>query len=171
IALLLVLEATRRVVGKPLVISAIIFMLYAWLGDKYLPGFLDARAILPDASNHFGFSWNEIADFMYLSNEGIFGTLITVSAQYVFIFLLFGAFLEVTGAGRMFIDLAMSLVGSFKGGPAKAAVVSSGMMGSISGSSVANAVTTGTFTIPLMKRTGFKPHIAGGVEVAASSSG
>src|SRR5699024_10754557 len=153
IALLLVLEATRRVVGKPLVILATVFMLYAWLGDMYLPDFLGARAILPDALNHFGFTWSEIAEFMYLSNEGIFGTPITVSAQYVFIFILFGAFLEVTGAGKMFIDLAMSLVGSFKGGPAKAAVVSSGMMGSISGSSVANAVTTGTFTIPLMKKT------------------
>ncbi|MUV37191.1 Ribose-phosphate diphosphokinase [Lentibacillus sp. JNUCC-1] len=171
IAVLLVLEATRRVVGKPLVILAFIFMLYAWLGDKFLPEFLGSRAILPDAINHFGFSWSEIAEFMYLSNEGIFGTPITVSAQYVFIFILFGAFLEVTGAGRMFIDLALSLVGSFKGGPAKAAVVSSGMMGSISGSSVANAVTTGTFTIPLMKKIGFRPHVAGGVEVAASSSG
>ncbi|WP_234031457.1 TRAP transporter permease [Lentibacillus cibarius] len=171
VALLLVLEATRRVVGKPLVILATVFMLYAWLGDMYLPDFLGARAILPDAINHFGFTWNEIAEFMYLSNEGIFGTPITVSAQYVFIFILFGAFLEVTGAGKMFIDLAMSLVGSFKGGPAKAAVVSSGLMGSISGSSVANAVTTGTFTIPLMKKTGFRPKVAGGVEVAASSSG
>ncbi|WP_373894112.1 TRAP transporter permease [Virgibacillus sp. CBA3643] len=171
IALILVLEATRRVVGKPLVILAVLFMLYAWLGDMYLPGALGGNAILPDVLNHFGFAWNEIAEFMFLSNEGIFGTPITVSAQYVFIFILFGAFLEVTGAGRMFIDLAMSLVGSFKGGPAKAAVVSSGMMGSISGSSVANAVTTGTFTIPLMKKTGFRPKVAGGVEVAASSSG
>ncbi|WLV24321.1 TRAP transporter permease [Aciduricibacillus chroicocephali] len=171
VCLLLVMEATRRVVGKPLVILAFLFMLYAYLGDKYLPGFLGGRAVLPDTINHFGFSWREIAEFMYLSNEGIFGTPITVSAQYVFIFILFGAFLEVTGAGRMFIDLAMSIVGSMKGGPAKAAVVSSGMMGSISGSSVANAVTTGTFTIPLMKRTGFRPHVAGGVEVAASSSG
>ncbi|SFA96669.1 TRAP transporter, 4TM/12TM fusion protein [Lentibacillus halodurans] len=171
IALLLVLEATRRVVGKPLVILATVFMLYAWLGDMYLPEFLGSKAILPDVLNHFGFTWKEIAEFMYLSNEGIFGTPITVSAQYVFIFILFGAFLEVTGAGKMFIDLAMSLVGSFKGGPAKAAVVSSGMMGSISGSSVANAVTTGTFTIPLMKKTGFRPKVAGGIEVAASSSG
>lgn len=171
ITLILVLEATRRVVGKPLVIIAAVFMLYAWLGDMYLPNFMGSYAILPDAINHFGFSWSEIAEFMYLSNEGIFGTPITVSAQYVFIFILFGAFLEVTGAGKMFIDLAMSLVGSFKGGPAKGAVVASGMMGSISGSSVANAVTTGTFTIPLMKKTGFKPHVAGGVEVAASSSG
>ncbi|SFD65841.1 TRAP transporter, 4TM/12TM fusion protein [Lentibacillus persicus] len=171
IALLLVLEATRRVVGKPLVILATVFMLYAWLGDTYLPDFLGARAILPDTLNHFGFTWSEIAEFMYLSNEGIFGTPLTVSAQYVFIFILFGAFLEVTGAGKMFIDLAMSLVGSFKGGPAKASVISSGMMGSISGSSVANAVTTGTFTIPLMKKTGFKPKVAGGIEVAASSSG
>ncbi|WP_163969409.1 TRAP transporter permease [Oceanobacillus halotolerans] len=170
-AVLLVLEATRRVVGKPLVILAFAFMAYAWLGDQYLPDFLGARAILPDTINHFGFTINEIAEFMYLSNEGIFGTPITVSAQYVFIFILFGAFLEVTGAGRMFIDLAVSVVGSFKGGPAKAAVVSSGLMGSISGSSVANAVTTGTFTIPLMKKTGFRPKVAGGVEVAASSSG
>ncbi|MBP1970960.1 TRAP transporter 4TM/12TM fusion protein [Virgibacillus natechei] len=171
IAILLVLEATRRVVGKPLVIIAAVFMLYAWLGDTYLPSTLGGNAILPDVLNHFGFSWNEIAEFMFLSNEGIFGTPITVSAQYVFIFILFGAFLEITGAGRMFIDLAVSLVGSFKGGPAKAAVISSGMMGSISGSSVANAVTTGTFTIPLMKKTGFRPKVAGGVEVAASSSG
>ncbi|MFD1037004.1 TRAP transporter permease [Virgibacillus byunsanensis] len=171
IALLLVLEGTRRVVGKPLVILAVIFMSYALLGDLYLPEFMGSYAILPDIINHLGFTWNELAEFMYLSNEGIFGTPITVSAQYVFIFILFGAFLEVTGAGRMFIDLAVSAVGSFKGGPAKAAVVSSGLMGSISGSSVANAVTTGTFTIPLMKKTGFRPHVAGGVEVAASSSG
>lgn len=170
-AVLLTLEATRRVIGKPLVILAFIFMLYAWLGDKHLPDFLGARAILPDTINHFGFTWTEIFEFMYLSNEGLFGTPISVSATYVFIFVLFGAFLEVTGAGRMFIDFAMSLVGSFKGGPAKAAVVSSAMMGSISGSSVANAVTTGTFTIPLMKKTGFRPHVAGGVEVASSSSG
>ncbi|GAB4074897.1 TRAP transporter permease [Barrientosiimonas marina] len=171
IALLLVLEATRRVVGKPLVILATVFMLYAWLGDTYLPDFLGARAVLPDALNHFGFSLREIAEFMFLSNEGIFGTPLTVSAQYVFIFILFGAFLEVTGAGKMFIDLAMSAVGSLKGGPAKASVISSGLMGSISGSSVANAVTTGTFTIPLMKQTGFRPKVAGGIEVAASSSG
>ncbi|PTM58625.1 TRAP transporter permease [Desmospora activa] len=171
VTVLLVLEATRRVVGKPLVILAFLFMLYAWLGDKTVPSFLGGNYILPDTINHFGFSWTGIFEFMYLSNEGIFGTPITVSASYVFIFVLFGAFLEVTGAGRMFIDLAMSLVGSFKGGPAKAAVVSSGLMGSISGSSVANAVTTGTFTIPLMKKTGFRPHVAGGIEVAASSSG
>lgn len=169
--LILVMEATRRVIGKPLVILAFLFMAYAWLGDKFLPSFLGSRSVLPDSINHFGFSWKEIAEFMYLSNEGIFGTPLTVSAQYVFIFILFGAFLEVTGAGKMFIDLALSLVGRFKGGPAKAAVVASGMMGSISGSSVANAVTTGTFTIPLMKKTGFKPHVAGGIEVAASSSG
>jgi TRAP transporter 4TM/12TM fusion protein len=171
VTVLLVLEATRRVVGKPLVILAFLFMLYAWLGDKTLPAFLGGNYVLPDAINHFGFSWTGIFEFMYLSNEGLFGTPLTVSAQYVFIFVLFGAFLEVTGAGRMFIDFAMSLVGSFRGGPAKAAVISSGLMGSISGSSVANAVTTGTFTIPLMKKTGFRPHVAGGVEVAASSSG
>src|SRR5699024_12883701 len=107
IALLLVLEATRRVVGKPLVILAIIFMLYAWLGDKYLPDFLGARAILPDAINHFAFSWNEIAEFMYLCNEGICGTPITVSAQDGFIIILFGAFLEVRDDGLLLMDIVM----------------------------------------------------------------
>lgn len=100
IALLLVLEATRRVVGKPLVILATTFMLYAWLGDMYLPDFLGARAILPDVINHFGFTWSEIAEFMYLSNEGIFGTPITVSAQYVFILSCSGHFWKLPVLGK-----------------------------------------------------------------------
>ena len=158
--IILVLEATRRVVGKPLVIIALIFIAYFFLGE-YMPG-------------QFFHNRGDFERFIYeisYRNNGIFGTPIYASAQFVFIFILFGAILESTGAGRMFIDLAIRAFGRFKGGPAKASVLASGMMGSISGSSTANAVTTGTFTIPLMKKVGFKPHVAGGVEVAASSSG
>ncbi|MFD2637847.1 TRAP transporter permease [Piscibacillus salipiscarius] len=158
--ILLVLEATRRVVGYPLVIIALIFVAYFFLGE-YMPG-------------QFYHSRGDFERFIYeitYRNNGIFGTPIYASAQFVFIFILFGALLESTGAGKMFIDLALRAFGRFKGGPAKASVMASGMMGSISGSSTANAVTTGTFTIPLMKKVGFKPHVAGGVEVAASSSG
>lgn len=158
--IVLVIEATRRVVGLPLVIISSIAIAYFFLGE-YLPGDL----------------FHNRADFTRFVNEmtwrstGIFGTPIYASAQFVFIFILFGSILESTGAGKMFIDLAIRLVGQMKGGPAKASVVASGMMGSISGSSTANAVTTGTFTIPLMKRVGFRPETAGGIEVAASSGG
>ncbi|TMW72335.1 TRAP transporter permease [Alteribacter natronophilus] len=156
----LVLEATRRVVGKPLVIIAACFIAYYFLGE-YMPGIL----------RHTRTDFERFFYEMGYTTAGIFGTPLSVSATYVFIFILFGAILESTGAGKMFIDLALRAFGRFKGGPAKAAVVSSGMLGSISGSSTANAVTTGTFTIPLMKRVGFRPHTAGGIEVAASSSG
>ncbi|MBE0466241.1 MAG: TRAP transporter permease [Candidatus Desulforudis sp.] len=160
VCILLVLEATRRVVGKPLVILAGLFLIYGYYGP-YMPGrFAHRGADIP-----------RIIDHLYLGTEGLFGIPLGVSATYIIIFILFGTFLQVTGAGRMFIELALGLFGWMRGGPAKAAVVASGMMGSISGSSVANAVTTGTFTIPLMKKVGFKPHVAGGVEVAASSSG
>ncbi|QGG48622.1 TRAP transporter permease [Heliorestis convoluta] len=158
--LFLVVEATRRVVGKPLVIIAGLFTAYFFLGAYLLPPFRHSRA--------------DFHDFFYemaFTTTGLFSTPIWVSANYVFIFILFGAILEATGAGKMFIDLALRAFGKYRGGPAKAAVLSSGMLGSISGSSVANAVTTGTFTIPLMKKVGFKPHVAGGIEVAASSSG
>lgn len=158
--IILVLEATRRVVGKPLVIIALIFIGYFFLGE-YMPG-------------QFFHDRGDFERFVYeisYRNNGIFGTPIYASAQFVFIFILFGAILESTGAGQMFINLAIRAFGRFKGGPAKASVLASGMMGSISGSSTANAVTTGTFTIPLMKKVGFKPHVSGGIEVAASSSG
>lgn len=158
--IILVLEATRRVVGKPLVIIALIFIAYFFLGE-HMPG-------------QFHHTRGDFERFVYeitYRSNGIFGTPIYASAQFVFIFILFGAILESTGAGKMFIELALRMFGKYKGGPAKASVVASGLMGSISGSSTANAVTTGTFTIPLMKRVGFKPHVAGGVEVAASSSG
>ncbi len=158
--IILVIEATRRVVGLPLVIIAGFFILYFFVGE-FMPGqFYHNRG---DFSRF-------IYEIVYRSN-GIFGTPIYASAQFVFIFILFGAILESTGAGKMFINLAMRAVGKYKGGPAKASVVASGMMGSISGSSTANAVTTGTFTIPLMKKVGYPPHVSGGVEVASSSSG
>ncbi|MHC0551171.1 TRAP transporter permease [Salinicoccus sp. CNSTN-B1] len=157
---LIVIEATRRVVGLPLVIIAAIFMGYFFLG-QFMPG---------DFYHNRGDFSRFVYEIVYRSN-GIFGTPIYASAQFVFIFILFGAILESTGAGKMFINLAIRGFGKYKGGPAKASVVASGMMGSISGSSTANAVTTGTFTIPLMKKVGFPSHVAGGVEVAASSSG
>jgi TRAP transporter 4TM/12TM fusion protein len=157
---LLVLEATRRVVGKALVIIATVFITYYFIGR-----------LLPPPFRHTRDSFHEFFYGMGYTLNGIFSTPIYVSATYVFIFILFGAILESTGAGKMFIDLALRAFGKYKGGPAKAAVVASGMLGSISGSSTANAVTTGTFTIPLMKKVGFKPHVAGGIEVAASSSG
>lgn len=158
--IVLVLEATRRVVGLPLVIIAGVFIIYFFAGE-WMPGqFYHTRGNLTRFLYEMGYT-----------STGIFGTPIYASARYVFIFILFGAILESTGAGKMFIDLALRAFGRYRGGPAKAAVMASGMLGSISGSSTANAVTTGTFTIPLMKRVGFKPHVAGGIEVAASSSG
>lgn len=160
LALLLTLEITRRSVGPELPIVALIFILYAKFGP-YLPGVL----------GHRGFSWERIISHMYLTLEGILGIPIGVSATFVFMFILFGAFLDKTGVGKFFIDLAYSLTGHLKSGPAMTAVVASGFMGSISGSSVANTVTTGAFTIPLMKKIGYKPHFAGAVEAASSTGG
>lgn len=160
IAILLTLEITRRVVGPELPIVAILFLLYARFGP-YLPG----------ALGHRGFAWRSIIRHMYLTLEGILGIPISVSSTFVFMFILFGTFLDKTGVGRFFIDLAYSLTGHLKSGPAMTAVVASGFMGSISGSSVANTVTTGAFTIPLMKETGYEPYFAGAVEAAASTGG
>ena len=160
IAIGLVLEAARRVVGWELPAISILFLLYAYFGQM-MPGMLA----------HRGYSLSRIASHMYFTTEGIFGIPLGVSATYVFLFLLLGAFAKRTGLGDLFIDLAMALTGRTSGGPAKAAVVSSGFMGSISGSSVANTVTTGSFTIPLMKRVGYKPHFAAAVESAASTGG
>ncbi|KAF0193705.1 MAG: TRAP transporter 4TM/12TM fusion protein [Bacillota bacterium] len=160
IAILLVLEVTRRTVGPELPIVAIIFLAYAYFGP-YLPSIL----------NHRGFSLNRIVEHTYLTTEGIFGTPIMVSSTFVFLFILYGAFLEKTGVGQFFIDLAFAATGHMKGGPAKTAVLASGLMGSISGSSVANTVTTGAFTIPAMKKVGYSPEFAGAVEAAASTGG
>lgn len=160
LASLLVIEAARRVVGLPLVIVALCFLAYAFLGP-YLPGML----------GHRGYGIDRVASQMYITLEGIFGTPMSVATTFVFAFILFGSFLEATGGAKQFIDLAFSLTGRYAGGPAKTAVVASGLLGTISGSSLANVVTTGSFTIPLMKKTGYKASFAGGVESSASSAG
>lgn len=160
IAILITLEVTRRVVGPELPIVSIVFLLYAKFGP-YLPGLLA----------HRGFTVERIISQMYLALEGIMGIPLGVSATFVFMFILFGAFLDKTGVGKFFIDLAFAMTGHLKSGPAMTAVVASGLMGSISGSSVANTVTTGAFTIPLMKKTGYKPYFAGAVEATASTGG
>ena len=161
LAILLVLEIARRTVGMALPIVAIVFLLYA---TKLGPSF-------PGIFAHRGYSFERIISHMFLTTEGILGTPIGVSSTFVFMFILFGAFLDKTGVGNFFIDLAYAITGSFSSGPAMTAVVASGLFGSISGSSVANTVTTGAFTIPLMKKIGYKPYYAGAVEAAASTGG
>jgi TRAP transporter 4TM/12TM fusion protein len=160
IMIVLVIEATRRTVGWPLPIVALCALAYALFGP-YLPGMFA----------HAGFPFSDLASFEYLRTDGIFGVPLGVSASFIFLFVLFGAILNVSGAGQFFIDLALALTGKSKGGPAKAAVVSSALMGSVSGSSVANTVTTGSFTIPLMKSVGYPAHFAGAVEAASSTGG
>ncbi len=160
ILIILVMEGTRRSVGLPLVIVAGAFLIYAFTGP-YLPGLL----------GHRGYSLSRVASHMYITLEGIFGIPLSVMTTFVFAFVLFGCFLEATGGAKLFIDLAYSIAGRFPGGPAKTAVVASGLLGTISGSSLANVVTTGSFTIPLMKKCGYRPSFAGGVEASASSAG
>jgi TRAP transporter 4TM/12TM fusion protein len=157
---LLVLEATRRSVGMPIVLVAGAFLLYG-LAGPYLPEFIA----------HKGYEVERLVSYLVWTTEGLFGIPIAVSATFVIIFILFGAFLDKLGAGGFFIDLALALTGRMRGGPALTAVVASGLMGSISGSSVSNVVTTGAFTIPLMRRTGYKPLFAGAVEAVASTGG
>ena len=156
----LLLEATRRALGPALAIIALVFLGYS-LAGPYMPGLLA----------HRGVSFTALANHQWITTEGVFGIALGVSTSFVFLFVLFGALLERAGAGHYFIQLAFSLLGHFRGGPAKAAVVASGMTGLISGSSIANVVTTGTFTIPMMKRTGFSAEKAGAVEVASSVNG
>jgi len=158
--IILLLKAARRTLGMALPVIAMLFILYDYFGQY-----------MPDLIAHKGASINKIVGQMYLTTEGIFGVPLGVSASYVFLFVLFGALLERAGAGKYFIDLAYALLGKYDGGPAKASVAASGMMGIISGSSIANTVTTGTFTIPLMKKLGFPGHKAASVEVAASTNG
>lgn len=160
IAILLVLEGARRVVGLPIAIIASVFLLYAKVGP-YLPGFL----------NHRGYSIERIISHMYYTTEGIIGVPLGVAATFIFLFILFGAFLEKTGIGKFFIDLANAIAGFAAGGPAKVAVLTSALEGTVSGSSVANTVGSGSFTIPLMKSLGYKPEFAGAVEAAASTGG
>jgi TRAP transporter 4TM/12TM fusion protein len=169
ILIIVLLEASRRVIGITITVIGLVSIVYAmagargtlpWLGE-FLPGILE----------HRGYRIDRIVSTLYMGLEGIFGIPLGVAATVVFIFVLFGAFLESTGAGKFFIDLAYAAAGRQRGGPAKAAVVASGLMGSISGSAIANVVTSGAFTIPLMKKLGYKPEEAGGVEAAASTGG
>jgi TRAP transporter 4TM/12TM fusion protein len=169
IATIVVLEASRRAVGLGMTVIGLIAIIYALAGSRgALPA---AGEWLPGILAHRGYSVERLVGQLYLGQEGIFGLPLGVAATYIFIFVLFGAFLEVTGAGKFFIDLAYAATGRQRGGPAKAAVIASAGMGSISGSAIANVVTTGAFTIPLMKRLGYKPAEAGGIEAAASTGG
>ncbi|WP_158160071.1 TRAP transporter permease [Vibrio metoecus] len=158
--MVLLLEATRRALGPPLMMVAALFLLYTFAGPY-----------MPDVIAHKGASLNKAMSHLWLTTEGVFGVALGVSTSFVFLFVLFGAMLERAGAGAYFIKVAFSMLGHMRGGPAKAAVVASGLSGLVSGSSIANVVTTGTFTIPLMKRVGFPGTKAGAVEVAASTNG
>ncbi len=160
LAILLVLEAARRAVGLPITIIASLFLVYAYFGP-YMPKFIA----------HRGQSVESIVNLMFFSTDGILGTPISVSATFIFVFLIFGAFLVKTGVGQYFNDLAVTLAGKLIGGPAKVAIFSSALQGTISGSSVANVVTSGSYTIPMMKKLGYKKEFAGGVEAAASTGG
>ncbi|SDS04622.1 TRAP transporter, 4TM/12TM fusion protein [Halopseudomonas litoralis] len=160
VGLVLLLEATRRALGPPLMIVALLFIIYSVAGP-YMPGMLA----------HRGVSLTSLANHQWLSTQGVFGIALGVSTSFVFLFVLFGSLLDKAGAGNYFIKLAFSLLGHYRGGPAKAAVAASGMTGLISGSSIANTVTTGTFTIPMMKRVGYTAEQAGAVEVSASVNG
>ncbi len=158
--ILILLEATRRVIGIPLVIIAVCFLLFSYFG-KYAPEII----------SHGGLSLKRLVGFQWFDQEAIFGIPIGVSVDFIFLFVLFGALLETAGGGQYFLDLAFAMVGKMRGGPAKAAILGSGMTGLISGSSVANTVTTGTFTIPIMKKTGFSKEKAGAIEVSSSVNG
>ena len=158
--ILLILEGTRRTVGMPIVLVGVAFLAYAMLGP-YMPDFLA----------HKGYGPERLVSYLVWTTEGVFGIPVAVSATFVIVFIIFGAFLDKLGAGNFFIQMAMALTGRRRGGPALTSVLASGLMGSISGSSVSNVVTTGTFTIPLMKRTGYKPVFAGAVEAVASTGG
>ena len=160
IGILLLLEATRRAIGLPLVIIAVCFLLFSYFGQY-----------APDIISHGGLSLKRLVGFQWFDQEAIFGIPIGVSVDFIFLFVLFGALLETAGGGKYFLDLAIAMVGKMRGGPAKAAILGSGMTGLISGSSIANTVTTGTFTIPIMKKTGFSKEKAGAIEVSSSVNG
>jgi len=160
IGTILVLEACRRVIGLFMTAIALVGILYAMYGPY-----------MPELIIHKGYSIERIVTTLWLTTEGIFGLPLGVAATFVFVFVLFGAILESTGGGAFFIDLAYSLTGRFSGGPAKTSVVASGFLGSVSGSAVGNVVATGSFTIPMMKKVGYRPHVAGAIEAAASTGG
>jgi TRAP transporter 4TM/12TM fusion protein len=160
LGVLLVLEACRRVIGVFMTGICALSIVYAMFGPY-----------MPELIIHKGYSIERIATTLWLTTEGIFGLPIGVAATFVFVFVLFGAILETTGGGAFFIDMAYALTGRFSGGPAKASVVASGFMGSVSGSAVGNVAATGSFTIPMMKKVGYRPHMAGAIEAAASTGG
>ena len=160
LGVILLMEACRRVVGLPIVVIALCFICFGLFG-RYLPGMLGNR----------GYSISQIVTHLFYTQEGIFGTPVGASSTFIFLFILFGSFLEKTGVGAFFIDLANSICGDRRGGPAKVAVVTSAMMGTVSGSSVANTVGSGSFTIPMMKSLGYKPEFAAAVEASASTGG
>ena len=160
LVILLTIEVSRRMLGLALPIISIAFLIYAFIGEHF-----------PLMIQHSGYSFERIITQIGLSNQGVFGIPLGVSASYIVLFVIFGALLERSGAGKLFMDLAMSLVGRFRGGAAKVSVVASALFGSISGSQVANVVTTGVLTIPLMKRGGYKPEYASAVEAVASTGG
>jgi TRAP transporter 4TM/12TM fusion protein len=160
LGVLMLLEAARRVVGWPMVIVAVTFLVYAFAGP-YMPGNF----------SHRGVSLEMLTAHLYFTTEGVFGIPLGVSSTFIFLFILFASYLEKTGLGKFFIDIANAVAGWASGGPAKVAVISSGFMGTISGSSVANVAGTGSLTIPMMKKLGYKPEFAGAVEAAASTGG
>ncbi|MBL8965682.1 MAG: TRAP transporter permease [Spirochaetaceae bacterium] len=160
LGILIVLEAARRVVGVPIVVIAVVFVAYAFAGP-YIPGKLA----------HRGADLETLVSHLFFTTEGVFGIPLGVSSTFIFLFILFGAYLEKTGLGQLFIDLANAVAGWAAGGPAKVAVLSSALMGTVSGSSVANVVGTGSFTIPMMKKLGYRPEFAGAVEATASTGG
>lgn len=160
ILILLVMEASRRISGWPLVILSSLFIIYGLLGQH-----------MPSIFMHRGYSWAKIVNHAFINTEGIYGTSVNVAASYIFLFILFGAVMNKSGMGQFFNDIALALAGHTKGGPAKVAVIASGFLGSINGSAVANVVTTGAFTIPLMKKTGYSKEFSGSVEAVASVGG
>ncbi len=160
LGILLLLDATRRALGWPLVVVSSVFLLYSLFGQS-----------MPDLIAHKGVSLERLVGYHWLGGEAVFGIPLDVSVSFVFLFVLFGALLEKAGAGKYFLDLAFAMVGRYRGGPAKASILASGLTGTISGSSIANVVTTGTFTIPVMRKTGLPAIKAGAIEVAASTNG
>jgi TRAP transporter 4TM/12TM fusion protein len=160
VGILISLEVARRVLGWSITLIGVGFILYCLLGPY-----------MPEVFAHRGFTVNRIVNALFLTQDGVFGVMADVLATYVILFIFFGAFLHKSGAGRFFIDLPLSLAGKSAGGPAKVAVMASALFGSISGSAIANTVATGAFTIPMMKKAGFKPHVAGAIEPAASIGG
>lgn len=160
IGIIISLEVARRLLGLSMTIIGVSMLLYAYFG-----------IYMPEIIQHGGFTIKEIAVELFISTNGVFGIMANVLATYVILFIFFGAFLHKSGAGQFFLDLPLSLAGKSTGGPAKVAVMASALFGSISGSAIANTVSTGTFTIPLMKKAGFRPHVAGAIEPAASIGG